>query len=256
MKRAFIVAAWLAAFGAPAAAQGACGVGTQIQFEDGKPGTVAEIGTASPHVGWYRVVMSWSPRGEWYPPWNWPMYVAGTRTRCGQQAAAPAPAAPPAARAQPAPTAPPVAAARPLAGAQAPAGCPFNEPPGSVSPQSRASAQLFQRVIWEREAARINPASITAPKRVGITFLAFEMGKPFENTLTANRFGDKRLHTGAPANTMLYPVRTRELQCDLHGAQTRRTVTENDRTCFISRSGTWTCPGRTTKTIESGLIPS
>lgn len=262
MKLAAILAFLLAA-GAPAFAQDPCGVGTRVQFEDGMRGvgTIAEIGTQSPHVGWYRIVFSWAPKGEWFPPKAFGMFVAGTQTRCG---GAPAAAAPPAPRPGAAPAAPrapaapgaPVARNAPAAPqVAAPAGCPFNEPPGRVTASSRASAQLFQRVIYETAAAKVNPASISAPKRVGITFLAFEMGQPFQNTLTSSRFGDKRLHTGAPVNETVYPVKTRELQCDLHGSQVRRTVSEVDRSCFKSRSGNWTCPGRTLRTIETGLIP-
>lgn len=129
------------------------------------------------------------------------------------------------------------------------------EPPGKVT-DALPSPRLFKRVIYERAAARINPGSMSAPTRVGLTFLAFDMEAPFKNTLTSSRFGDKRRHDGAPEGVMVYPIKTRELQCDLHGSTVRRSVSEVSRHCFTARSGEWTCPGRTTKFIESIEIPA
>jgi hypothetical protein len=233
-----------------------CALGTKVQLKEGSTGTLAEIGTERPHVGWYRIVHTWSPRGEWYDPKTWVTYIAGTETRCLPGATATPPPATPA-PSRPAPTRPdtrptPTTPATPL-----PAGgeCPFVEPPGRVSHTAPASEQLFKRIIYEREAARINPASISAPTRIGLTFLAFEMLPPYKNTLTAKRFGDKRLHTGAPVDATIYPLRTRELQCDLHGDEVRRSVTEESHDCFKNRDSEWVCPGTTLKTIERRLIP-
>ncbi len=72
-----------------------CGPGTQVISENGGgTGTIAEIGTEPPHVGWYRVTFSWSPGGEWYDPSTWKLYAAGTRQRCSPRKATP-PATPP-----------------------------------------------------------------------------------------------------------------------------------------------------------------
>ncbi|MGI9065037.1 MAG: hypothetical protein ACR2HX_01335 [Pyrinomonadaceae bacterium] len=131
-----------------------------------------------------------------------------------------------------------------------PGGCPMNQPPGKVTNTAKASAQLFKRVIYEWHAAKINPASISAPQQVGLTFLKFEMGAPYKNTLTSSRFGDKRLHDGAPVGAMIYPIKTRELQCDLHGTSVTRSVSERAGDCFKSRSGEWVCPLRTTKFVS------
>ena len=131
-----------------------------------------------------------------------------------------------------------------------PGGCPMNQPPGQSTNTAKASAQLFKRVIYEWHAAKINPASISAPQQVGLTFLKFEMGAPYKNTLTSSRFGDKRLHDGAPVGAMIYPVKTRELQCDLHGTSVTRSVSERAGDCFKSRSGEWVCPLRTTKLVS------
>jgi len=131
-----------------------------------------------------------------------------------------------------------------------PGPCPMNQPPGKVTNTAPASAQLFKRVIYEWAAAKINPASISAPQQVGLTFLKFEMGKAYKNTLTSSRFGDKRLHDGAPVGAMIYPLKTTELQCDLHGSSVTRSVTEKAGACFKSRSGQWVCPMMTTKFVS------
>ena len=119
-----------------------------------------------------------------------------------------------------------------------------------------ASAALFKRVIYEKAAVRADPGSITAPSKIGMTFLKFEMGKAYKNTWTSTRFGDKRLHTGAPLNATHYPIKTTEVLCELYGDKVRRTVTEENRTCFKNNDGDWVCPaGGGGKYIESKLIP-
>lgn len=242
----------LVSAGTEAVAQGqGCTVGTRIEFADGGRGvgTILEIGTQSPHLGWYRVVFKWNgPNGDWYSPKDWGIFVAGTKNKCGPEPARGTPPPPPggsASRPEP----------RIAGGAAAAAECPLVEPPGKVSRSSSPSAQLFKRVIFERAAAKVEPASISAPKQVGLSFIEFDLGTPYENTLTSSRFGDKRRHTGAPVGAMIYPVKTKELQCDRHGSEVRRSVREVSHDCFKNRDGDWTCPGRTTKFVENKLIP-
>jgi hypothetical protein len=81
------------------------------------------------------------------------------------------------------------------------------------------------------------------------------MESAFKNTWTSSRFGDKRLHTGAPLNATLYPIKTTEMLCELYGDKVRRTVTEENRTCFKNNDGDWVCPPGVGKTLESKLIP-
>lgn len=228
-----------------------CGVGTRVEFEDGARGVgvIKEVGSASPHVGWYRIVFNWNaPNGDWYSPKSWDIFIAGTKTKCAQQAAA---GQPPARNNSPAPR----PGVKSEGGANEQAACPMTEPPGKVTRTSAASAALFKRVIYERAAAKINPGSMSAPQKVGLTFLEFTMGEPYQNTLTSSRFGDKRRHDGAPVGAMIYPLKTKELQCDLHGKEVRRWVAEVSHDCFKNRDGDWTCPGRTTKVLENRLIP-
>ncbi|HWT15723.1 MAG TPA: hypothetical protein VN581_08075 [Patescibacteria group bacterium] len=61
-----------------------CDVGARVQgeFGGGEVGTIAEIGTQSPHVGAFRITFAWSPRGEWYHPDTWDVHPAGSRDRC------------------------------------------------------------------------------------------------------------------------------------------------------------------------------
>lgn len=248
---ATLILVWLF-WGADAAAaqEPGCGVGTKIQIEGGSDtvGTIEEIGTTAPHVGWFRITFSWSPKGEWYPATYDRLLIAGTKTSCSQASRRGTRQAPKSDR----PQRPVTGTAAATAGAD---GCPFNEPPGRVTRISPASAQLFRRVIFERAAAKINPDSISAPKKVGVTFLEFNMGAAYKNTLTSSRFGDKRRHDGAPAGAIIYPIATKEMVCELHGAEVRRTVTEASRSCFKNRDGDWVCPPGPTKVLESRLIP-
>lgn len=239
--------------GLRALAQDPCGVSTRVEFEDGGRGigTIAEVGTKPPHVGWYRIVFSWNgPNGDWYSPKDWGMFVAGTKNKCGPEPV----------RNKPEPTKSAVAGGtqplpKPASAGTLPVDCPMTEPPGRVTKTASASEELFKRVIYERAAAKVNPDSISAPKKIGLSFLKFEMGDAYKNTLTSSRFGDKRKHDGAPVDAMIYPLETRELQCDLHGSEVRRKVSEIERDCFKNRDGDWTCPGRTAKVVEDRLVP-
>ena len=61
-----------------------CGVGTQVQgeFGGGEVGTIAEIGSVAPHVGWYRITFRWSPDGEWFHPGTWKIEPSASDDRC------------------------------------------------------------------------------------------------------------------------------------------------------------------------------
>jgi hypothetical protein len=69
-----------------------CGPGTAVESENGGgPARIEEIGTEAPHVGWYRVSFTWSPRGEWYNPATWKLYPTGTKKICSPKQPASAP---------------------------------------------------------------------------------------------------------------------------------------------------------------------
>jgi hypothetical protein len=232
-----------------------CGVGTKVAYEWSPEtvGTIVEIGTTSPHVGWFGIKFGWSDKIQWASPESNGLLIAGTKAPCIAQKATPK---------QPArnPTNPsseknPSSTRDKETVLSNISGCSLDGPPGKVTRNSAASAALFKRVIYEKAAVRANPGSITAPGKIGLTFLRFEMGAPYKNTWTSSRFGDKRLHTGAPLNAMLYPIKTTEVLCELYGDKVRRTVTEENRTCFKNNDGDWVCPaGGGGKYIESKLI--
>ncbi|HEX6189897.1 MAG TPA: hypothetical protein VFZ40_17605 [Pyrinomonadaceae bacterium] len=234
-----------------------CGVGTKVAFEwsPDTVGTIVEIGTESPHVGWFGIKFSWSERIQWAAPESNGLLIAGTKTAClgGKPSSKQTPKT--ADNSSSEENTATVTRNRETVSPQI-HGCPLNEPPGKVTRTSPASAALFKRVMYEKAAVRADPGSITAPSKVGLTFLKFEMGAAFKNTWTSSRFGDKRLHTGAPLNAMLYPIKTTEVLCELYGDKVRRTITEENRTCFKNRDGDWVCPaGGGGKYIESKLIP-
>jgi hypothetical protein len=232
-----------------------CGVGTKVAYEWSPEtvGTIVEIGTTSPHVDWFGIKFSWSDRIQWASPESNGLLIAGTKTPCiGQKATPKQPTKNPA---NPASGKDPSSTKNKETVISNISGCSLDAPPGQVTRTSAPSAALFKRVIYEKAAVRANPGSITAPSKVGVTFLKFEMGAPYKNTWTSSRFGDKRLHTGAPLNTMLYPIKTTEVLCELYGDKVRRTVTEENRTCFKNKDGDWVCPaGGGGKYIESKLI--
>ena len=61
-----------------------CGVGDRVNSElgGGKVGTIEEVGTQPPHVGWYRISYDWAPAGEWYPPATLDIHPEGSSDRC------------------------------------------------------------------------------------------------------------------------------------------------------------------------------
>lgn len=74
-----------------------CGVGWRVYTElSSKIGTIEEIGTEAPHVGWFRISYDWAPAGEWYSPAIVDIFPEATQDRCqppGASAAQPQPAA-------------------------------------------------------------------------------------------------------------------------------------------------------------------
>lgn len=110
-----IAAAGLVGASTPVFAQTVtCGVGERVESDNANtPGTIVEVGTERPHVGWYRVVYEWNkPNGDWYDPRLWPFRPVGSRSRCtapgsgGAQAESPKRGTAPTRPATPAPSAP------------------------------------------------------------------------------------------------------------------------------------------------------
>jgi hypothetical protein len=124
--------------------------------------------------------------------------------------------------------------------------CPFNEPTGTVSKTSRASAELFKRVIYERKVATSNG------RKVGITFEAFQLGKSYVNRLTYSGLQ----HDGAPQSATIYTVKTKYIFCDRYTDSTIRWVMEAQYSCFKDNFGDWVCPSDSLKIVEQIYLPN
>lgn len=230
-----------------------------------KPGDVVEIGGGQ----WYRIV-STTGSGEWDDcqvqplapgggaPVGKPVKLSVRNLRAGEARlaksrgipAAPAPRS--AAPTRPAPAAlppPPAAPAAPVAAPMSsggdPASAPCNyDPPGpAVTASSVFSAALAKRKIFDAYGWKANGTG-SAPLRVGVTFLSFEVGPSYPNTVTnVPGLGAQRRHAGAPPNATIHTLKSRHVVCEEYrdGSVERRLV-EGSHGCFITRDGEWTCP--------------
>jgi len=125
-------------------------------------------------------------------------------------------------------------------------GCTFNEPAGAVSKNSKPSASLFQRVIYERY--RDNAKG----RKVGITYQTFQPGKSFVNRLTNSGLQ----HDGAPQGATIHTVKTKYIFCDRHTDSTIRWVMEAQYSCFKDNFGDWVCPSDSSKIVEQIYLPN
>ena len=116
--------------------------------------------------------------------------------------------------------------------------CSFDAPTGTVSKTSGPSAQLFQRVIYERMADDVK-AQHGAKVRFGLQFTTFQIGTPFKNEMT----GRGLLKNSAPQNAMFYPVKTQFKECRevVNGDYNRFRVTKMNFGCYKDRFGDWVC---------------
>jgi hypothetical protein len=225
----------------PAYGQGGCAVGSKVRIEmmENDVGTITEI-----VYPWN--VRSGNTQGEWYNPKLRDIHVEGSNAKCTTPGTAAGPVRPPGPRQDAGNT-----AAAPEDGS-----CPMTAPPGSVTRRSPATAATFKRVIYDDMAAKVNDRAISAPKQIGLTFLEFQMGGAYKNTLSANRIGDRRLHDGAPVGAMIYPVKTKYIRCELYDREISRYVRQTNYACFKNSQGEWDCPvDSTTKTLERSTIP-
>jgi hypothetical protein len=129
--------------------------------------------------------------------------------------------------------------------------CPLEEPPGTVTKTAPASAALFKRMIYEKEAASHHNY------KVGVKFETFQMGQPYKNVWS----GRKLLHDFLPQGTTVYPVKTRYATCVQarpDDQYSRRTVWETCYSCAKDKFGEWTCgPGCGAKNpLEQHNVPN
>lgn len=130
--------------------------------------------------------------------------------------------------------------------------CPFNEPPGTVTRTSKASAGLFKRVIFEKYRDTSNG------QQVGITFQEFQMGAAYKNTVAVvSGRGAQRRFDGAPVGAAIYPIKTKYIFCDKHTDSTIRWVVESQFACFKDKFGDWVCPvDSVPKYLEQIYLPN
>lgn len=122
------------------------------------------------------------------------------------------------------------------------AACPFKKDYEPVSNRSRASAAVFQSVIfeWRRSTSDFYD--------FGITFSDFKLGVAFKNVITGP--GRKKSDT-APLGATIYPVRTKELMCQKSSTITKRFFREIAYDCFKNDRGEWVCKQGAPRDIDA-----
>jgi hypothetical protein len=147
---------------------------------------------------------------------------------------------PDAGRAEPQPP-PPAKANKTENNEQTTADCSFNPPPGDSSKTAKASEQLFKRKIYDAYHIIVN-GSNSAPLKLGVTFLSFQVGRPFTNIVRVDpAVGAYRINDAAPVNATIYPVKSEHIVCEQYRDRTLRKRVANKYACFKNRDGEWKC---------------
>jgi len=121
------------------------------------------------------------------------------------------------------------------------ADCSFTAPPGDASKTAKASEQLFKRKIYDAYHIIVN-GSNSAPLNLGVTFLTFEVGKPFTNIVRVDpAVGAYRINDAAPVNAIIYPVKSEHIVCEQYRDGNLRKRVANKYACFKNRDGEWVC---------------
>ena len=121
------------------------------------------------------------------------------------------------------------------------ADCSFTPPPGDSSRTAKASEQLFKRKIYDAYHIIVN-GSNSAPLNLGVTFLSFEVGKPFTNIVRVDpAAGAYRINDAAPVNAIIYPVKSEHIVCEQYRDGNLRKRVANKYACFKNRDGEWVC---------------
>lgn len=121
------------------------------------------------------------------------------------------------------------------------ADCSFIAPAGDTSKNAKPSEQLFKRKIYDRHNMLADGTG-SAPLKVGVIFLSFQVSKPFTNTVRIDPVrGALRINDAAPVNAMIYPVISKHVVCEQYRNGTTRQQIENKYACFKNRDGEWVC---------------
>lgn len=129
-------------------------------------------------------------------------------------------------------------------------GCSFNKDYRKVSNSAAASAELFKGVIFEWEYS-LNKRF----RDFGLTFLNFQMGKPFKNRVYPGINVRKDVDT-APVGATIYPIKTKQLICQKDISITIRWVWEIEYSCFKDKFGQWVCNNNAPKQLEHTSMPN
>jgi hypothetical protein len=114
--------------------------------------------------------------------------------------------------------------------------CDFDPPGAKIFNADKFSAALARRVIYDRYRMFAN-GTLLAPLKVGVTFLSFQVGKPFTNIVR----GAFRINDAAPAGATIYPVKSKHIVCEQYRDSTRRKQIESNFACFKNKDGEWVC---------------
>jgi hypothetical protein len=121
------------------------------------------------------------------------------------------------------------------------ADCSFTPPAGDSSKTARASEQLFKRKIYDAYHIIVNGTN-SAPLNLGVTFLSFQVSKPFTNIVRVDpAVGAYRINDAAPVNAIIYPVKSEHIVCEQYRDRTLRKRVVNKYACFKNRDGEWVC---------------
>jgi hypothetical protein len=124
---------------------------------------------------------------------------------------------------------------------QAIADCSFIPPPGDTSKAAKASEQLFKHKVYDIYHVLANGTG-SAPLRVGVTFVSFQVSKPFINVVRVDPGrGAYRVNDAAPVNATIYPVKSEHIVCEQYRDRTNRRRVANKYACFKNRDGEWVC---------------
>jgi len=124
---------------------------------------------------------------------------------------------------------------------QGTADCSFTPPEGDTSKTAKASEQLFKHKIYDIYHVLANGTG-SAPLKVGVTFVSFQVSKPFTNIVRVDpAVGAYRINDAAPVNATIYPVKSEHIVCEQYRDRTNRRRVANKYACFKNRDGEWVC---------------
>ena len=119
--------------------------------------------------------------------------------------------------------------------------CSYAVPGGDAGRTAKASEQLFKRKIYDNYNIGVGRSG-SAPLKVGVTFLAFQMKPAFTNVVrVVPGVGAQRINDAAPPNTTIYPVISKHIVCEQYRDSTLRRQIENKYACFKNKDGDWVC---------------